>query len=306
MSARSPQPSESSADILTVIAERYDQLRKSERKVASVVLDQPATVLSMKVADLAAVAGVSEPTVIRLVTAVGCHGFPDLRLRLAQTLALGVPATNSVITPEDDVASVVSKVFDYSITSLDHSRRHLDIDRVAEAVEALANARSILFLGLGASGIVALDAEQKFPLFGVPCSAPTDHHQQFLAASVAGLGTAVVAISNTGGTTTVIEAVRIAREAGAVTIGLSGGQTPLLEHCDIPLVVEALDNTELYTPTISRLGQLALIDVLATSVALTKPETDQRRLQSMKAALSQMRRAGLPPPAASTDQGSLL
>ncbi len=284
--------------MLTVIAERFDNLRKSERKVARVILDQPATVLSMKVADLAAAAEVSEPTVIRLVTAVGCHGFPDLRLRLAQTLALGVPATNSVITPDDDVASVVSKVFDYSITSLDHSRRRLDIDRVAEAVAALSDARSILFLGLGASGIVALDAQQKFPLFGVPCSAPTDHHQQFLAASVAEPGTVVVAISNTGGTTTIIEAVRVAREGGATTIGLSGGQTPLLDHCDIPLVVEALDNTELYTPTISRLSQLALIDVLATSVALTKPETEQHRLMSIKAGLSRMRRAGLPSDAA--------
>lgn len=284
------RPEEPTGDILTTIAERLDGLRRSERKVAAVILEAPDQVLGMRLADLAESAAVSEPTVIRLATAVGCDGFADLRLRLAQSLALGVPATNSVITRDDDVATVVSKVFDYSITSLDHSRRRLDIDRVTDAVDALADARSILFLGLGASGIVALDAEQKFPLFGVPCSAPTDHHQQFLAASVARPGSVVVAISNTGATTTIIEAVRIARDAGATTIGLSGGETPLLAHCDIPLVVEALDNTDLYTPTISRLSQLTLIDVLATSVAVRRSDQEHERLTRMKAGLAHMRR----------------
>lgn len=278
-----------SAGILELVSERLTVLRRSEQKVAHTVLADPAGVLKMTVADLARAAEVSEPTVIRFATALGCDGFPDFKLHLAQSLALGIPATHSVITPDDDVAATVSKVFDYSVTSLDHARRRLDVERVGEAVDALAQARHVVFLGLGASGIVALDAEQKFPLFGVPCSAPIDSHQQFLSASMAGEGTVVVAISNVGRTTSILDAVRIARRGGATTIGLSGGQTPLLALCDIPIVVEALDNTDVYTPSISRLAQLVVIDVLATSVALRRDDRD--RLRKMKRQLTRLRTA---------------
>src|SRR5664279_4976183 len=110
----------------------------------------------------------------------------------------------SVITPEDTTDQLVEKVFDYSISSLDHARHVLDRASVAQAIDILFACEKALFFGFGASGIIAQDAQQKFLLFRVPCSAPVDAHQQFMAASLAGPGTAVVAISNTGRTRTVL------------------------------------------------------------------------------------------------------
>ena len=106
-------------------------------------------------AGLAAAAGVSEPTVMRFCNAVGCPGFQAFKLRLAQTLALGIPVTQSAVGVDDGPADLVEKLFDHSISSLDRTRRSLDRDAIAAAIDLLAEADELLFVGFGASGIVA-------------------------------------------------------------------------------------------------------------------------------------------------------
>ncbi|WP_341720619.1 SIS domain-containing protein [Micromonospora sp. FIMYZ51] len=279
----------SDGPVLARISSNLENLRRSERKVADVVLADPRAVVRMTLAELAETVGVSQPTIVRFANAIGCDGFHDFRIALAQSVALGIPATQSVIEARDDTATTVSKIFDYSITSLDHVRRHLDLAALEAAAEALAAADRIVFIGLGASGIVAMDAEQKFPIFGAACSAPIDTHQQFLAASVSTPSTVLVAISNTGRTVSILDTVRVARERGATVVGITGGPSPLAELSSIALVVESLDNTDVYTPTISRLAQLVVIDALATMVLLHRGESALADIRTMKTRLSRMR-----------------
>ncbi|WP_320068888.1 MurR/RpiR family transcriptional regulator [Micromonospora sp. RTGN7] len=275
--------------VLERINNGLETLRRSERKVADVVLADPHGVVRMTLAELAEAVGVSQPTIVRFANAIGCDGFHDFRIQLAQSVALGIPATQSVIEAQDGTATLVSKVFDFSITSLDHVRRHLDPDALDRTVEAITAADRLIFIGLGASGIVAMDAEQKFPLLGVPCSAPIDTHQQFLAAATSTPTTVLVAISNTGRTASILDTVRVARDRGATVVGITGGPSPLAELSDIALIVESLDNTDVYTPTISRLAQLVVIDTIATMSLLRRGEPALGDVREMKARLAQMR-----------------
>lgn len=283
----------STRNILEVIRTLHPQLRRSDRKVADLVLDGPGEMLNYSVATTARLAGVSQPTVMRFCTAIGCESYQDFKLKLAQSLALGVPATHSEIQDTDSLQDVVGKVFDYTLTSVDWARHHLDMIAMAEAVDLLETANRIEFFGFGASGIVAQDAQQKFPLFGVPCGAQVDSHQQIMVASMLNPGDVAVAISNTGTTASVIETARLAREQGAKVIGLTGSETPLLQHCDVGLIVETLENTNIYTPTISRIGALVVFDILSTAVALRRGDRDIEKLTRMKLRLSYMRKVEL-------------
>jgi RpiR family transcriptional regulator, carbohydrate utilization regulator len=282
-------PIDPARNILEVISTLREELRKSDEKVANLVLQNPTFVLNSTLAKTARRVGVSEPTVIRFCVAIGCSGFQDFKLRLARSLALGMPATHSVLSADDSPSTIVDKIFDYTMNTLNWARRRLDKEALVRAVDALEAAKRIDFFGFGASGILALDAQQKFPLFGVPCLAHTDSHQQFMAAAMMGPGDVAVAFSNTGQTVGIIEIALTARQNGATVIGVSGSDSPLLRQCDIGLIVETLDNTDLYTPTISRIAGMVIIDTLATAVALRRDAGHDAKLVRMKRQLTAVR-----------------
>lgn len=279
----------SPANIVETVRLMLPELRKSDRKVAELVLADPRRVLNLTVAETAALAEVSAPTVIRFAAAVGCSGFPDFKLRLAQSLALGTPATHSALLDTDRPETVAEKIFDYTITSLDWARKHLDKRSLAAAMDLLADASAIRFFGFGASGIVARDAQQKFPLFGVPCDAQIDSHQQYMSAAMMTPGEVAVVISNTGGTRSILEVARVARENGAKVIGIVGGRSPLVDECDVAVIVETLDNTDVYTPTTSRIAALVVIDILSTGVALRRDDAHRSKVAHMKRRLKDLR-----------------
>jgi RpiR family carbohydrate utilization transcriptional regulator len=279
-----------SLNIIEIIRTMRPDLRKSDGKVADVVLEDPRRIMNATVSQTAALADVSQPTVLRFTTAIGCSGFQDFKIRLAQSLAFGTPATHFVLHDTDEPEIITDKIFDYTMTSLDWARSNLDKAALRKAIDILAAARSIMFFGFGASGIVARDAQQKFPLFGVPCSAELDSHQQLMAAAMMQPGDTAFVISNTGTTRSIIEIARIARSNGATVICLTGSDSPVTQYCDVALIVETLENTNTYTPTISRIAALVVIDILSTSVALRRPEPDRARIRQMKRLLSDMRK----------------
>ncbi len=284
------RPAPSGRNVLELILIRLPELRKSDRRVAEHILSDPQAALVATVAETARRAGVSEPTVMRFCAALGFEGFQDFRIKLAHSVALGVPATQSVLDATDTPQKLTDKVFDYTMTSLDWARSQLDHEAVAHAIERLAAARRIEFFGFGASWIVAADAQQKFPLFGVPCNVHSDSHQQFIAASMMQPGDVAVAISNTGQTSALLDVMRAAREAGAGVIGISGRAGRRMRRLsDLLLVIETLENTDVYTPTISRLAALVLVDILAVGVAMRRGGEHQQRLAAMKKKLSFMR-----------------
>ena len=77
-------------NVIEVVRARLPDLRKSDRKVADLLLADPHRMLGATVAETAEWAEVSQPTVIRFCNAIGCDGYQDFKIRLAQSLALGL------------------------------------------------------------------------------------------------------------------------------------------------------------------------------------------------------------------------
>ena len=277
-------------NVIEVIQELLPKLRKSEQKVAQVVLTDPDAAVNATVASMAALAGVSEPTVMRFCEGIGCDGFQGFKIDLARGIAFGMHTPHSVIAPHDGPAEVTDKIFQYTLASLDRARRKLDPAQLALAIEILAGARKIEFFGFGASAIVAQDAQQKFPLFGKPCIATVDSHQQYMAALTMEADDVLVAISNTGETEAILQCVEAAHERGAKVIGITGQRgSNLAKMCDAILVVETHENTNVYTPTTSRLGALVIVDILSTGLALRLDQGHAHRFGEMKRELARMR-----------------
>ncbi len=271
--------------MITQIEAVKDKLRRSEQKVAELVLSRPNTITGMSLADVARKAGVSEPTVLRFCRAIGCSGFQDMKMRLISDLARVIPYVHRDVHQEDAAGDLASKIFDRTISTLMRIKDKLDGKALEQAIVLAAEADRLEFYGLGASGLVAMDAQNKFFRLGIPTNAYVDSHVMGMSAAILRPSSVVVAISNSGRTKELLEAVEIALQAGAQVIGLTSHGTPLAERATVPLVTDVPEDTLIQTPMASRLVHLVILDILQVGVTLRRGPLAARELEKTKISL---------------------
>lgn len=278
-----------SADLLKHVEEARSTLTPAERRVAEVVLARSDELIYASLAAVARYAGVSEPTVVRFCRSVGCEGFQDFKVRLAQSIATRFSYADLPIAPDAGVTEYANKVFDASLDTLVRTKRELDGDAIHAAVQLLRTAHKIEFYGVGASGSVAHDAHHKFFRLLVPCAAFSDSHMQYLSAATLSGEDVVVAISHTGRTRELLDSVEVARASSARIIAITAAGSPLAALADVVIGVNVPEDTDLYTPMTSRLAHLVVIDVLALGVALGDSQRNAERLRHVKQLLMSKR-----------------
>ncbi|WP_422382712.1 transcriptional regulator HexR [Marinicellulosiphila megalodicopiae] len=276
-------------NLINKLEKQLNELSKSEKKVGEAILFAPEEAIRLSIASLAKHANVSEPTVNRFCRSVGCSGFPDFKLQLAQSIATGSAFISDIVKPEDDLTTFTQKIFNASSQAIAQASLEIDITQMDKAIEAMHSANRIDFYGLGGSGPVAKDAVHKFFRLGTPVSEQTDILMQRMAAASSSKGDVIVFISNTGRTISVVECAEIAKQAGATIISLTQKDSPLAKFTDIVIHTNAIENTDIFTPMTSRLVHLTILDVLATGVIRKKGKKLQQQLAKIKESLSQTR-----------------
>jgi RpiR family transcriptional regulator, carbohydrate utilization regulator len=224
----------------------------------------------MRIVDLAQEAGVSEPTVVRFCRAVGCDGFQDFKLLLAQHNAQRSNYEDFSLNEHDSALEYTIKVFDSAMSTLEKVRDSVDIRAIEAAVRALQQAKRVEFYGFGASSPVASDAQHKFFRLQIPSAAYSDPHIQAMSAMSLTEQDVVVAISQSGRTQALIDAMVLVKETGATVIGLAPSATPVARQCDIPIYIDFKEDIENYTPLPSRMAHMTVIDILAVGVSKAK------------------------------------
>lgn len=276
-------------NLLEQIQNRLESLNKSERKVAEAILKDPSAATRYSIAALARAADVSEPTVNRFCRGFSATGFPDFKIRLAQSIATGTPYVGQDIEPDDSPAEYGEKIMLSTIANLDKARQALDPQAIATVVDYLIQAKQIAFFGMGGSASVALDAQHKFFRFNIPVTSYDDALMQRMVAAGSGVGDAIVLISFTGRTRETVEIAHLARANGATVIGITNPVSPLAEACIAVVGVTAPEDTEVYMPMSSRIIHLTVIDILATGVTLKRGPDFLDHLKKIKESLKATR-----------------
>jgi len=275
--------------LLDRLSGKTDKLSKSDLKVAAVVLRDPQAAIHQSIAKLATEAGVSEPTVNRLCRKLGCNGYPDFKLKLAQEISRGSHLFSENMEASDDTRTVINKILssiEQSVNSIGQATSPASIE---EATDLLMSSKSIYFFGMGASGPVALDAQHKFARFGIPVVAHTDFINQRMMCSMLTEEDSAVFISYTGRTKAIVDNAELATKSGARTIGLTRSGTPLAKHCRVVVNAVTAEDTDLFTPMTSRIIHLALVDILATKMALQLGDEVEKNIKAIKTNLQSTR-----------------
>jgi RpiR family carbohydrate utilization transcriptional regulator len=269
-------------------------LAPAEQRVGKLCLADPRAFAKLPVSVLADRSHVSKPTVVRFCRSVGYDGLADFKRKLAGTVNEGVPFIHRSVDTDDKTSDVMVKVIDNTVAAFLKYRNEASTIALEKAVAALMAAyegkHRIQFFGVGNSGVVAQDAQHKFFRLGVHTVSFSDGHMQVMSASTLGPGDCVVVISNSGRTRDLMDACDIARKNGAITIVITASGSPLASAGHIHLSADHPESFDKYSPMVSRLLHLMIIDILATCVALRiGGNTLQPLLREMKSNLRSKR-----------------
>ncbi len=273
--------------MLSQITRAIPNLSRAEKRVATWVLEHPKQATSATLAHIASECGTSEPTVLRFCRRMGLRGFRELGVRLAESLSVPGSYVHRDVNPDDSISDAAIKVMDASIQSLSEMRAQLSSMPIDAAARAMATARQIAFAGLGASGHVARDACHKFFRLGIPCSSLLDTPMILQFAAIAEPDDVLVLLSHSGRWQEFAQAAELARERGAIVIAITNPEADLAHSASILFPCRVIEDTNVFTPTSSRLGQLALLDALLVALALTLGSGATERLRLSKDALQQ-------------------
>ena len=251
-------------------------LPPAEQRVARLLLADPRGFASRPVAELAERSHVSKPTVVRFCRSVGYDGLADFKLKLAGSVNEGVPFVHRAVDEDDKAGDITVKVVDNAVAALLRYRNAAAGQAVERAIEALARAgregRRIEFYGVGNSGIVAQDAQHKFFRLGVRATAVSDGHVQVMSATMLEPGDCAVIISNSGRSKDLLDVADLARRKGATVIAVTASGSPLAHEVQGPqhvlLAADHPEDADRYSPMVSRLLHLVIVDILTTGVAL--------------------------------------
>ncbi|TNH30549.1 MurR/RpiR family transcriptional regulator [Micromonospora orduensis] len=252
------------------------RLTPTQRRIAHCLVQHAPAVAYLSAAEVAELAGVSQPSVTRFAVALGHDGYPALRRRLRDlTAAAGRPA---------DAGNELQQAVRAEMGNLDRLAGQLaDRDRIAETGRLLAASRPLPVLGLRAAAPLAA----YFAYFAAKVhpdvrvlddsgSLLTDRLEQAAEAGAS----ALLAFVLPRYPRETLDALREARAAGLTVVAITDSPvSPATEHADVvlPAAVGAQLVFDLHT------APMTLAMVLLQAICDAAPADTQRRLEAFEA-----------------------
>ena len=204
-----------------------DKLTNSERLACEYFLNHPESVY-LSITDVVQESGISYGCVMRFCRKVGCVGFQEFKVLLAQEIAIG----------EDKKSKGPSNPFHQTVEKTKRdivgTRNLLDEKTTLRAARLISKARRILIGGIAGSAAPAIGFEYKLSRLGLPSSVITEGYNMAIRAATLNEKDVFVVISFSGATRDILHAAEVARSNGATVICLTAFlKAPLVELADI-------------------------------------------------------------------------
>ncbi|MEU4569047.1 MurR/RpiR family transcriptional regulator [Micromonospora sp. NPDC023956] len=253
------------------------RLTPTQRRIAHCLVQHAGSVAYLSAAEIAELAGVSQPSVTRFAVALGHDGYPALRRRLRELAGTGATGTAA---GENELQRAVRA----EIGNLDRLAGQLaDRERIAGAGALLAASRPLPVLGLRAAAPLAAYfayfAAKVHPdvrVLDTGGSLLTDRLEQ---AAVAGAD-ALLAFVLPRYPRETLDALRAARDAGLRVVAITDSPvSPATEYAD--LVLPAAVGTDLVFDL--HTAPMALAMVVLQAICDAAPTDTQARLEAFEA-----------------------
>jgi DNA-binding MurR/RpiR family transcriptional regulator len=265
------------------ILKKFDTLSPKQRTLARFLLQNEAAPAFYSAADIAAEVGISSATVVRFARALGYDGYTDLQDAIRTTLptyrTIAERMAERVANGHDDhdLRAQVTEVGTRMVRGTLAGIAQNDLDQVVEAVLA---ADQIKIFGSGLSSAAAILTEYHLVMLGLSARAFLNEGVgQVLHLAHISEGDLVIVVSIWRYIRSTVEALEVAREAGATCLAIT--DSPVSQVAGLADHVLVAD-TEGPAHSRSLSGIVALVDLIAATIADRRPEASMAAIERIE------------------------
>lgn len=267
----------------------YADLRKSEKQAADYILEHMEHVKDLSLDRLAGEAGVSQPTVLRMLKALGYSGYRNFRYQLVAELARSADAGEEdrpqlmygyTLCKKDGLDEIPANITMTTGRMLQETCKNFSGRTYKRVIEVLKNARLIDIYGVENSEVTAVDLLTKLLYLGLPCRHFTDCYLQQIAAGRLTDKDAAVGISYSGESKDTVDAMKAARRTGACTIAITNfRESTIGKYADL-LICTSQEQHFYGNAIFSRSTQILITDMIYMGIISSDYEYYVRQLNS--------------------------
>lgn len=208
--------------VINQICASMDSFFDTEKKIGDYIVRNPKKVVDMTVGELAKECGVSEASVSRFCKRIELKGFHHLKISLAREL---VDAKDdgeiSGHISVDDMEGSLRVILSNKMEELRQTVAMIDREELKKILDVINNADTVLMAAVGNTIPVAMDGAYKLNQIGIRAmSTPIWETELGYSYNLTDKDV-VVAISNSGESTGVIQILEAAKSRGAVAISIT-------------------------------------------------------------------------------------
>lgn len=260
---------EQQENIIYQIRGTYASLRKSEQKVADYVLTHENVCRKISLAELAKRSGVSQPTVIRFVKALGFDGFKEFRYRLLEEVSANSGSDEEQyamygysLNPNEDLRLIPARVVATSVKTIEDMLKSISGEKFEHTVHIIANAGRIMLCCVENSSAAAKDLMTKLLYLGYDCRYNEDYYIQKIAAASLSEQDVMIGISYSGQSKDTVDIMRTAKKAGAQTICITNFKESQISKWSDVVLCSSQDQWMYGDAIFSRTTQIVLNDMI--------------------------------------------
>lgn len=265
----------------------YGDMRKSEQRAADYILDHLNHVRELSLDRLANEAEVSQPTVIRMLKALGFKGYREFRDQLLREYARDeegegrtTPLYGYPLHKGERLEDIPRNMTAMTERMLQETLKNFSVKTYRQIVEVLKHARIIDIYSVENSEVTAQDFVAKLLYLGFSCRHFGDHYYQRIAAGSLTSEDVAVGISYSGSSKDTVDVMKTAKKAGATTIVLTNFKdSPISRYADY-LICTSQEQLFYGDAIFSRASQLLIVDMIYMGIIASDYDYYVRQLDS--------------------------
>lgn len=273
----------------------YAMLSRNQKKAADLLLEDTEAAGNMTVRELADRAGVGQATIIRMLQAAGYESWSAFQRTVwreqgqqerpeAADREVSSAGRKSPARREHRKYEAVFQIIRDDLTMISDMAKNLDLGQIEELVRVIKKAKIIDVYGTDNSANAAAELSGRMLHLGLTSRNYSDLFFQKVSAGHLGKRDVAIGFSISGETQAVIDSLTAAKQAGAVTVAVTGDQVSrLAQIADYIFITPTIHFSEISRWISSRISQMAFVDALCGAIMVSDPERfDQMLIQSTK------------------------